>query len=312
MARNPVFDEIKNLLTEQRNPASKDIDILPVEEVLKIINNEDKKVAEIVGKEIPYIAKAVEIYVETIKKGGRIFYIGAGTSGRLGILDAVELVPTYGTPHYLVQGLIAGGYGALIRAVEGAEDLREDGKKDLMERGVNEKDFVIGLAASKRTPYVLGALEYAKSLGAKTGFITAIPREEVDVDVDVLICPATGPEVVMGSTRMKAGTAEKLVLNMISTAAMIRLGKVYENMMVDLWATSQKLVERSKRVIMIATGVDYDTAVEYLEKAKGSVKIAIVMILGNVDYDTAVKYLDEADGFVRIALQKIQKGKSAD
>ncbi|RKY99272.1 MAG: N-acetylmuramic acid 6-phosphate etherase, partial [Candidatus Hydrothermota bacterium] len=226
---------------------------------------------------------------------------------RLGVLDAAELPPTYGTPFWLVQGLIAGGYGALIRAQEGAEDHPENAVNDLKERGVVAGDFVIGLAASKRTPYVVGGLKYAREIGAKTALITAIPREKVDIDVDVLICPVVGPEVIMGSTRMKAGTAQKLVLNMISTTAMIRLGKVYENMMVDLWATSKKLVERSKRVIMIATGVDYETAAKYLELAKGSVKIAIVMILSGADYDEAKRQLDEADGFVRFAIEKIRR-----
>lgn len=301
---DPVFEEIRKLLTEQRNPRTMDIDELSIVEILELINDEDRKVPEVVRAEIPVIAKAVEVYVETIKKGGRIFYIGAGTSGRLGVLDAAELPPTYGTPHYLVQGLIAGGYGALVRAVEGAEDLYEDGEKDLRERGLTSNDFVIGLAASKRTPYVKGALTYARKVGAKTALITAIPRNEVEPIADILICPAVGPEVIMGSTRMKAGTAEKLVLNMISTTAMIKLGKVYGNMMVDLMATSKKLEERSKRVIMIATGVDYNTAAEYLSKAKGSVKVAIVMILTGLTYEEALKRLEESDGFVKKAIKK--------
>ncbi len=307
---DPVFNEIKDLLTEQRNPVSKDIDIMSIEDALRVINSEDQKVAKAVEKEIPHIAKVVEIYVDTIKRGGRIFYIGAGTSGRLGVLDAAELPPTYGTPFWLVQGLIAGGYGAVFRAQEGAEDDPKNAIGDLKERGLTANDFVIGIAASKRTPYVVAGLKYAREVGAKTAMITVIPREQVDLDVDVKICPVVGPEVVMGSTRMKAGTAQKLVLNMISTVAMIRLGKVYQNMMVDLWATSKKLVERSKRVIMIATGVDYDTAAHYLDLAGGSVKIAIVMILSGADYEEAKKKLEEADGFVRFAIENI-KGKVA-
>jgi len=299
LKRDPVFDEIKNLLTEQRNPRTERIDRVSIEEALRLINEEDKTVAYVVEKAIPDIAEAVKIYVNTIKNGGRVFYIGAGTSGRLGVLDAAELPPTYGTPYWLVQGLIAGGYGALVRAVEGAEDYKENGIKDLKERGVSNKDFVIGLAASKRTPYVVGALEYAKKeIGCKTALITAIPRKDVDIEVNVLISVPVGPEVVMGSTRMKAGTAQKLVLNMISTVAMIQTGKVYKNMMVDLWATSRKLVERSKRVIMMVTGVDYETAAKYLEMAHGSVKIAIVMLLKGIDYETACKDLEKAEGFV--------------
>jgi len=299
LKRDPVFDEIKSLLTEQRNPRTERIDRVSIKEALRLINEEDKTVAYVVEKAIPDIAEAVKIYVHTVKNGGRVFYIGAGTSGRLGVLDAAELPPTYGTPYWMVQGLIAGGYGALVRAVEGAEDYKENGIKDLKERGVNKKDFVIGLAASKRTPYVVGALEYAKKeIGCKTALITAIPRKDVDIKVDVLISVPVGPEVVMGSTRMKAGTAQKFVLNMISTVAMIQTGKVYKNMMVDLWATSRKLVERSKRVIMMVTGVDYETAAKYLEMAHGSVKIAIVMLLKGIDYETACKELEKADGFV--------------
>jgi N-acetylmuramic acid 6-phosphate etherase len=302
---DPVFEEIKDLLTEQRNPNTLDIDEKSIEEILHIINREDRIVPEVVGKEIPHIKKAVEVFVETVRKGGRVFYIGAGTSGRLGVLDAAELPPTFGTPHWLVQGLIAGGYGALVRAVEGAEDLYEDGERDLRERGLSKRDFVIGIAASKRTPYVKGALSYARKIGAKTALITAIPRENVEPIADILICPAVGPEVIMGSTRMKAGTAQKLVLNMISTTAMIMLGKVYGNMMVDLMATSKKLEERSKRVIMMVTGVDYETAQTKLREAKGSVKTAIVMIKTGLSYREASKRLKEVDGFVKRAIDKI-------
>ena len=305
--RDPVFDEIKDLLTEQRNPRTMDIDSLPVEEILRRINEEDQRVPLVVKEAIPEIARAVEIYVQTLKGGGRIFYIGAGTSGRLGILDAAELPPTYGTPYWWVQGLIAGGYGALIRAVEGAEDHPELAEMDLRERGLTERDFVIGLAASKRTPYVLGGLRFARQIGAKTALITAIPKEQVNVEADVIIALPVGPEVVMGSTRMKAGTAQKLVLNMISTAAMIRMGKVYENMMVDLMATSKKLVERSKRVIMIVTGVDYEEAARYLQEAGGSVKVAIVMILAGVSRREAEQALAQGEGSVRKALDILRE-----
>ena len=307
-ASDGVFDEIKNLITESRNPRTMDLDALGTEEILQRINAEDKTVPLAVEKEIPYIAQAVEIVVETFKRGGRLFYVGAGTSGRLGVLDASECPPTYGTDPEMVQGLIAGGYAALVRAQEGAEDSREDGAKDLAEKGVTANDVVCGIAASRRTPYVVGAVEYARQIGAKTLYVTCTPREEMNIDVDVAICPVVGPEVVMGSTRMKAGTATKLVLNMITTASMVRLGKVYENMMVDLQMNSRKLEERSKRTVMMVTGVDYDTAAEVLLKAGGHVKTALVMILGGVDADTARAALKEADGMVREAIE-IAKSK---
>ena len=302
-----VFQETSGLLTEQRNPRTMDLDTLSVREILERIHAEDRRVLDAVQAVLPDVEKAVEIYVETFKRGDRIFYVGAGTSGRLGVLDAAELPPTFGTRPWQVQGLIAGGYGALVRAVEGAEDLEEYGVEDLKERGVTARDFVIGLAASKRTPYVVGALKYARSIGAKTALITAIPKDQVDVQVDVLICPVVGPEVVTGSTRMKAGTAQKLILNMISTAAMIRMGKVYENLMVDLWATSYKLLARSVRVVMTVTGLGYKEAERLLEEAGGSVKVAIVMALAKVPREVAQQALEKADGFVRQALQILQK-----
>ena len=302
-ASDGVFDEIKNLVTESRNPRTMDLDALGTEEILRRINAEDKTVPLAVEKEIPYIARAVELVVEAFKRGGRLFYVGAGTSGRLGVLDASECPPTYGTDPEMVQGLIAGGYAALVRAQEGAEDSREDGAQDLAERGVTANDGVCGIAASRRTPYVVGAVEYARKIGAKTLYVTCTPREEMNIDVDVAICPVVGPEVVMGSTRMKAGTATKLVLNMITTASMVRLGKVYENMMVDLQMNSRKLEERSKRTVMIVTGVDYDTASEVLLKAGGHVKTALVMLLADVDADTARQALAQADGRVREAIE---------
>jgi len=260
-----------------------------------------------VEKEIPYIAQAVEIVVESFKRGGRLFYIGAGTSGRLGVLDASECPPTYGVSPEMVQGIIAGGYKSLVSAQEGAEDIYDDGARDLKERGVTANDVVCGIAASRRTPYVIGAVDYARKLGAKTLYVTCTPRSEMNVEVDVAICPVVGPEVVMGSTRMKAGTATKLVLNMLTTASMIKLGKVYGNMMVDLQMTSKKLEERSKRTVMMVTGLSYDEASRYLEQAEGHVKTALVMILGGVSAQEAQKRLQEADGFVRDALESIKK-----
>jgi len=298
-----VFDELKDLVTEARNPASKEIDGESTSEILRIINAEDKKVPLAVEKEIPYIARAVDIIVSAFKKGGRLFYIGAGTSGRLGVLDASECPPTFGTPPEMVQGIIAGGFEALVRSQEGAEDRPEWGARDLMAHGFGVADVLCGIAASRRTPYVVGALQKAIEIGAKTIYVTCNPRGKISLPVDVAICPVVGPEVIMGSTRMKAGTATKLVLNMLTTTSMIRLGKVYENMMVDLQMTSKKLEERSKRTVMIVTGVDYDAASRVLSQAGGHVKTALVMILAGVDAQTAKERLIKADGFVRRAIQ---------
>ncbi|PIU46120.1 MAG: N-acetylmuramic acid 6-phosphate etherase [Ignavibacteriales bacterium CG07_land_8_20_14_0_80_59_12] len=298
-----LFEQLKELTTEQRNPASMSIDAESVEGILRIMNEEDKKVARAVEKEIPYIAQAVEIVVDAFKKGGRLIYVGAGTSGRLGILDAVECPPTYGTDPEMVQGLIAGGRRAMFRSVEGAEDREEDGAHDIDLKKVGPKDVVCGLAASRRTPYVIGAVKRARRLGARTLYVTTNPRSEFNIDVDVAICPVVGPEVIMGSTRMKSGTAEKLVLNMITTASMIRLGKVYENMMVDLQMTNRKLVERSKRVLMTITGCGYDEAERVLKEAGGHVKTALVMVKAGIGVEEARRRLEKSGGFVRGAIE---------
>jgi N-acetylmuramic acid 6-phosphate etherase len=301
---NSLFDEIKNLSTEQRNPKSKNIDSLPAEEILKIINEEDKLVAIAVEKEIPFIANAVEKIVDSIKRGGRLLYFGAGTSGRLGVLDAVECPPTFGTPQGLIEGFIAGGKEAVFKAQEGAEDSEELGAKNVIDAGVTGKDVVCGLAASRRTPYVIGAIKQAKKLGAVTLFVTCNPRISFSFpEVDIAICPEVGPEVIMGSTRMKSGTAQKMVLNMLTTTAMVRLGKVYENMMIDLQLTNKKLVERAKRIFMIITNASYEEAGEYLGKADGNVKSAIVMKKCDVDFEKAKEALLKSDGFVRRAVE---------
>lgn len=279
-----------------------EIDTASVEEILEIINTEDHFVPIAVRHEIPYIARAVNLTVKAFNEGGRLMYVGAGTSGRLGIVDASECPPTFGTPPEMVQGIIAGGREAVFRSQEGAEDVEADGAKALDAHDVSPPDIVCGIAASRRTPFVVGAVNHARELGCSTLFITCNPRSEFDLDVDVAMCPEVGPEVVMGSTRMKSGTAQKLVLNMLSTASMIRLGKVYENMMVDLQMTSKKLEERSKRIVMIATGVEYEEATSVLEAANGHVKTALVMVLGNVDAGEAGRRLEEADGFVRDAI----------
>ena len=302
--KKKLFDEISSLKTEARNEASMNIDVASVGEILKIINDQDKSVPSAVEKEIPYIEKAVELIVDSFKAGGRLIYFGAGTSGRLGVIDAAECPPTFGTDPELVQGFIAGGKEAMFRAQEGAEDYEENGAADVVKAGVNKNDVVCGIAASRRTPYVIGAVKKAKELGAKTLYVTCNPRSEFNIkEVDVAICPFVGPEVVMGSTRMKSGTAQKLVLNMLTTASMIRLGKVYENMMIDLQMTNKKLVERSKRIVMTITGLSYEEAEDYLNKAGGHVKTALVMILAKVDLDEAHSRLKKADGFVRKAIE---------
>lgn len=303
MEANEVFDELKNLITEKRNPHTMDIDSKSVEDILKTINNEDKTVPYAVEREIPYIAQAVEIVVSAFRRGGRLIYVGAGTSGRLGVLDASEIPPTFGANPEMIQGIIAGGLDALVTAQEGVEDKKERGAIDLMAKGFSAIDVACGIAASRRTPYVIGAIEKAKEIGGKTIYITCTPRSEMKLEVDIAICPVVGPEVIMGSTRMKSGTAQKLVLNMITTTAMIRLGKVYENMMVDLQMNSRKLEERSKRTVMIITGVDYKTAQKVLVEADGHVKTAIVMILKGVTREQAIKRLQASDGFVRSALE---------
>ncbi|MDZ4701797.1 MAG: N-acetylmuramic acid 6-phosphate etherase [Rhodothermales bacterium] len=297
-----LFEQLKTLATEQRNPNSLRIDRASTHEILEIINTEDHLVPVAVRRELPYIAQAVERVVTALRQGGRLFYVGAGTSGRLGILDASECPPTFGTPAELVQGVIAGGEQAVFSSQEGAEDREEDGARDLDAHALRPVDIVCGIAASQRTPYVIGAVKHARTLGCPTLFITCVPRAALTLEVDVAICPYVGPEVVMGSTRMKSGTAQKLVLNMITTATMIRLGKVYENMMVDLQMTNAKLVERSKRTVMLVTNVDYDEASRLLDAAGGHVKTALVMHLGGVSASEARGRLDQADGFVRVAI----------
>lgn len=299
-----LFQEIAALATEQRNPHSMEIDACSTFEILKIINEEDKLVPLAVEQELPFIQEAVELIVKAFKNGGRLFYFGAGTSGRLGVVDASECPPTYGTPSEMVQGFIAGGREAMFVSQEGAEDHEENGAADVLKANVTAKDVVCGIAASKRTPYVLGAVKKAKEIGATTLYVTCNPRNKFDIkEVDVAICPYVGPEVVMGSTRMKSGTAQKLVLNMLTTASMIRMGKVYENMMIDLQMTNKKLVERAKRIVMTITGVDYETATSFLVKAEWHVKTALVMIKSGASVEEAAKRLELADGFVRKAIE---------
>ncbi|HNR67717.1 MAG TPA: N-acetylmuramic acid 6-phosphate etherase [bacterium] len=299
-----IFDQLETIDTEQRNQATCNIDRESTHNILLMMNNEDLRVAVAVRDEIPYIERAVEILLGAFRAGGRLIYVGAGTSGRLGVLDASECPPTFGVDPEMVQGLIAGGQKALVRAQEGAEDLYEQGAEDLMAKEVTPRDVVCGIAASRRTPYVVGAIEQARIVGCKTLYITCTQRQKMNIEVDVAICPFTGPEVLMGSTRLKAGTATKLVLNMLTTTAMIRLGKVYENMMVDLQMTSKKLEERSKRTLIhVFPGLSYDEADKLLREAAGHVKTAIVMRLTSCDRTTAHERLRKNDGFIYRAVQ---------
>jgi len=300
-----LFEQLQSLATEQRNPHSTHIDTASVAEILRVINTEDHLVPIAVRRELDHVAAAVEHVVDAFENGGRLFYVGAGTSGRLGIVDASECPPTFGTDPERVQGVIAGGREAVFRSQEGAEDVPEKGAEALEEHGVTADDVVCGIASSGRTPFVVGAVEHARDeIGCPTLFVTTVPREELDVDPDVAICPVVGPEVIMGSTRMKSGTAQKLVLNMITTAAMVRLGKVYENMMVDLQRTSDKLVERGVRTVMMVTGIEYETANAVLNRCDGHVKTAIVTILADVGVEEARRRLDATDGFVRPAIEQ--------
>ncbi|MBI4530485.1 MAG: N-acetylmuramic acid 6-phosphate etherase [Candidatus Latescibacteria bacterium] len=303
MTGNPVFDEIADLLTEQRNPLTVAIDRIPTTEILELINREDQGVPAAVARIIPEITRAVGMIVDAFMRGGRLLYVGAGTSGRLGVLDAAECLPTFGIPQGMVKGIIAGGPEALVGPVEGAEDHVEDGVVAMRGEGVSERDVVVGITASRRTPYVVGALTEAKRLGAMTVLIACNPSSKVEIGVDVLLCPVVGPEVIAGSTRMKAGTAQKLILNMLTTASMIRIGKVYSNLMVDLQPTSQKLIERSKRIVMMCGGLSYQQAQVILEETGGDVKRALVMALSGVTAEEAEKRLVEVGGFVGEAIK---------
>ncbi|HEY2165117.1 MAG TPA: N-acetylmuramic acid 6-phosphate etherase [Gemmatimonadaceae bacterium] len=287
-------------LTERRNARTAAIDLATPLEIVDLINAEDRTVPEIVGTQREAIARAIEIAEATLRRGGRLFYVGAGTSGRLGVLDASECPPTYGTDPEMVQGIIAGGPPALTRSQEGAEDRIESAVEDLTAHGVRAGDFVIGIAASGTTPYVRRALEHARVLSAATAIVACSPPPQETLDtVDILILPLTGPEVVTGSTRMKAGTATKLVLNSITTGAMIRLWKTYGNLMVDLRATNNKLEDRSERILMEVCEIGRDDARKLLEDAGGVVKTAIVMRILEVPRDDADRALDAAGGVIR-------------
>ena len=288
--------ELQKIATEQRNPNTMNIDTLSTLDMVKLINREDHRVAEAVALVTDKIAEAVDVIAARLSTGGRLIYCGAGTSGRLGILDAVECPPTYSTDPETVQALMAGGYGAIFKAVEGAEDSKELGKADMQGIGFSGKDVLVGIAASGRTPYVLGCMEYAKELGAPTVAVTCCPGSILDSFADIGIAPAPGPEVVTGSTRMKSGTAQKMVLNMLSTGAMIKLGKVYGNLMVDVKPSNEKLVRRCVTIVCSATDCMEEEAVDALERCGYHPKTAIVMLLRGVDAETADRLLEAAGG----------------
>lgn len=286
-------------LTEQRNPRSMRIDQLSTTEIVELINAEDRMVAAAVGEESQQIARAIDMVVDAFQKGGRLIYVGAGTSGRLGVLDASEMPPTYRTDPEMVLGVMAGGMEALVRAQEGAEDHPEDGAAAMDERNVGPNDFVLGIASSGTTPYVHGALKRARARGARTGFLLCTyPSEQLIKAHDVVIAPLVGPEVITGSTRMKAGTATKIVLNTISTAAMVKTGKVYGNLMVDLQVTCQKLQDRGERILMETLGVEREEASRLLDASGGHVKTAIVMSRLSLGADEARRKLEEAGGSI--------------
>lgn len=294
--------DLSKMVTESRNEASTHIDQLSTLEMLQVINNEDKKVPLAVEKTLPQIAQLVDKVADAFQRGGRLIYSGAGTSGRLGILDASECPPTYGTPHEQVIGLIAGGHQAIFRAVENAEDKPELGEQDLKNINFNQNDVLVGIAASGRTPYVLGAMKYARALGATVAAISCNPDSPVSQAADIAITPIVGAEVVTGSSRMKAGTAQKLILNMITTGAMIRIGKVFGNLMVDVEATNAKLIERQTKIVMEATECDRQTAESALQQCDRHCKTAILMILSGLNANEARQLLAKNHGFIRTAL----------
>ncbi|MHA6309870.1 N-acetylmuramic acid 6-phosphate etherase [Pantoea sp. S-LA4] len=295
--------DLSQMITEGRNPASQNIDELSTEAMLRVINDEDKKVALAVEAIVPQIATAVDAICAAFQAGGRLIYCGAGTSGRLGILDASECPPTFGTPREQVIGLIAGGHKAILQAVENAEDNREQGAQDLRDIHFSRQDVLVGIAASGRTPYVLGALAYAGEIGATTVALTCNPDSPMSQAAAIALTPVVGPEVVTGSSRMKAGTAQKLVLNMLTTGAMIRSGKVYGNLMVDVEATNQKLVQRQVNIVKQATDCDDATASTALNACGGHCKTAILMVLAGLTAEEAKTLLGQHQGFIRQALQ---------
>lgn len=299
--------ELRSIDTEQRNARTMQIDTLPTLDMLTLINEEDHRVAEAVKEVLPEIAKSVDIIYEKLSAGGRLIYVGAGTSGRLGLLDAVECPPTFGVSTEMVMGLIAGGDNAFVKAVEGAEDNYDMGRTDLESIAFSANDALVGIAASGRTPYVLGAMDYARSLGAPVMALTCCRNSELSRHADVTMAPIPGPEVVTGSSRLKSGTAQKLVLNMLSTATMIKLGKVYGNLMVDVKCSNEKLYQRAVNIVCTATGVDSETAKKALEESSYRCKTAIVMILLGLSCEEANAALEKTQGHISAAIASSAK-----
>ncbi|WP_448916861.1 N-acetylmuramic acid 6-phosphate etherase [Haemophilus sputorum] len=304
MNKNALLQQLNQLITEQRNPNSMQLDSLSAQELVALINREDQQVALAVEKCLPQIALAVEKIVAAFERGGRLVYVGAGTSGRLGVLDASECPPTYGVKPEMVVGLIAGGDHALRHPIEGAEDNVQQGQADLEEIDFSARDVLVGIAASGRTPYVLGALNYAKQLGATTVSIASNPKSKMAEVADIAIETVVGPEVLTGSSRMKSGTAQKLVLNMLTTASMVLIGKCYQNLMVDVQASNEKLKARALKIVMEATECDNEAAANVLAKANGQVKLAILIQLSGLDALEAQSLLDKSNGKLRQALIK--------
>ncbi|MGB9718884.1 MAG: N-acetylmuramic acid 6-phosphate etherase [Thermoproteota archaeon] len=302
-----IDTEFEKLLTEHRNPRTVRIDRVEVVKALKMINREDRKVARAVELEIPRIARAVESVVQAFKKGGRLIYVGAGTSGRIGVVDAAECPPTFGTSPSMVQALIAGGRRAMFKAVEGAEDDMRAGVKDVKRLKVSERDVVIGLSASGRAPYVIGALKEARRRGAETIAVATVPNPRIGSYASIVITPIVGPEAIAGSTRMKAGTAEKMVLNMISTVSMVRIGKVYTNLMIDIKPLSVKLRSRARRLLRFFTGISSEEAEEIYRRSRYDLKVALVMALARVEAEEARKALRKSQGLVWKAIKLVRE-----
>ena len=301
--RRALMSELDQLVSEGRNPDTMGIDMMSTRDILTTINGEDASVARAVEKVIPQIELAVDAIVAAFNQGGRLIYTGAGTSGRLGVLDASECPPTFGVPYGMVVGLIAGGPDALMRATEGAEDRAEDGVADLKAISLSSRDVVVGIAVSGRTPYVIGGLDHARELGAVTVALSCNPDSTIARIADIAISPVVGPEVLTGSTRLKSGTAQKLVLNMLTTASMIRIGKTYQNLMVDLNASNKKLLARAVRIVMQATDCSAAEAEAVLEKTRNDVKLAIIVQLTGLDAAAAGAALQSAGGFLRRAIE---------
>ncbi|KRA51483.1 N-acetylmuramic acid 6-phosphate etherase [Devosia sp. Root635] len=306
MAKSVLMAELEQLVSEARNPATVQIDLMSTQQILAAMNAEDAQVSGAVQQELPHIAAAVDKIVDAFKAGGRLVYMGAGTSGRLGVLDASECPPTFGVPEGMVIGLIAGGDRALRHPIEGAEDDRGEGRRDLEKISLSAKDVVVGIAVSGRTPYVIGGLDYAAGVGATTVALSCNPDSAIARMADIAISPVVGPEALTGSTRLKSGTAQKLVLNMLTTASMIRIGKSYENLMVDLSVSNEKLAARATRILVEATGCTTEEAERYLAESSNNVKLAILMALTGLDARAGEAALAEADGFLRRAAAQHQ------